>query len=122
MREAGERPRAVVVVTGNELLSGVIADRNGPWLSRELVGLGFEVTNILVVGDRPADLAAALRFATEGGADLVVTSGGLGPTADDLTVEVVARFTGRPLELDEAVRQKIAAIVAGFAARTGWGG
>ncbi|WP_246632660.1 competence/damage-inducible protein A [Pseudonocardia nigra] len=120
--EAGERPRAAVVVTGSELLTGAISDRNGPWLARELGGLGFEVAHVLVVGDRPADLAGALRFAAEGGCALIVTSGGLGPTADDLTAEVVASFAGTELALDEAMYERIAGILAGWAARTGFGG
>lgn len=120
--DAGERPRAAVVVTGSELLTGTISDRNGPWLSRELVGLGFEVAHVLVVGDRPEDLADALAFGADAGATLVVTSGGLGPTADDLTAEVVASFAGAPLELDEGMRAHIADILAGWASRTGFGG
>jgi nicotinamide-nucleotide amidase len=116
------RPRAAVVVTGSELLTGAISDRNGPWLARELGALGFEVAHVLLVGDRPDDLARALGRAAEDGCELVVTSGGLGPTADDLTAEIVARFAGVELELDEEMRARIAEILAGFAARTGFGG
>jgi nicotinamide-nucleotide amidase len=110
----GGRPRAAVVLTGSELVTGVIADANGPWLAHELTRLGFEVAHLLVVGDRPDDLAAALRFAAGAGCALVVTSGGLGPTADDLTAEVVADFAGVDLVLDEALRERVAAIVARF--------
>jgi nicotinamide-nucleotide amidase len=116
------RPRAAVVVTGSELLTGAISDRNGPWLARELGALGFEVAHVQLVGDRPDDLARALERAAEDGCELVVTSGGLGPTADDLTAEIVARFAGVELELDEAMHARIAGILAGFAARTGFGG
>jgi nicotinamide-nucleotide amidase len=119
---AGGRPRAAVVVTGSELLNGTISDRNGPWLSRELVGLGFEVAHVLVVGDRPDDLAGALRFAAGAKCALVVTSGGLGPTADDLTADVVAAFAGLEMELDEGMRALIDARLAAWAARTGFGG
>jgi nicotinamide-nucleotide amidase len=118
----GARPRAAVVVTGSELLTGAISDRNGPWISRELAALGFEVAYVQLVGDRPDDLTRALELAAEDGCELVVTSGGLGPTADDLTAEVVARFAGAELELDESVYARIAEILAGFAARTGFGG
>ncbi|HEY4418126.1 MAG TPA: molybdopterin-binding protein, partial [Pseudonocardia sp.] len=65
--EAGERPRAAVIVTGSELLTGSITDRNGPWVARELGELGFEVAHVLLVGDRPDDLDAALRFAVNSG-------------------------------------------------------
>jgi competence/damage-inducible protein CinA-like protein len=109
--------RAGIVVTGTEVLTGQIADRNGPWLSERLGELGVEVAHILVVGDRADDLDAALRFMAAEGMDLIVTSGGLGPTADDLTAEVVARFAGRELVLDEAIEEKIAAILRRFAQR-----
>jgi competence/damage-inducible protein CinA-like protein len=109
--------RAGIVVTGTEVLTGRIADRNGPWISERLAELGVDVAHILVVGDRPADLKAALRFMSAEAMDLIVTSGGLGPTADDLTAEVVARFAGRELVLDEEVEEKIAAILRGFARR-----
>jgi len=109
--------RAGIVVTGTEVLSGRIADRNGPWISERLAELGVEVAHILVVGDRPDDLEAALRFMRDEGMDLIVTSGGLGPTADDLTAEIVGRFAGRELLLDEGVEEKIAEILRGFARR-----
>ena len=109
--------RAGIVVTGTEVLTGRIADRNGPWVSERLAELGVEVAHILVVGDRPDDLEAALRFMAAEGMDLIVTSGGLGPTADDLTAEVVARFAGRELVLDEEMEEKIAEILRGFARR-----
>ncbi len=109
--------RAGIIVTGTEVITGRIADRNGPWISERLAELGVEVAHILIVADRPADLEAALGFLAEQGMDLVITSGGLGPTADDLTAEIVARFSGRELVLDEAVEAKIAAILRGFARR-----
>ncbi|MBW0015263.1 competence/damage-inducible protein A, partial [Mycobacterium sp.] len=68
-------------------------------------------------GDRPSDIEAQLRFMADQGVDLIVTSGGLGPTADDMTVEVVARFSGRELVLDAEVENKIAAILRSFMAR-----
>ena len=109
--------RAGIVVTGTEVLTGRISDANGPWLSERLGELGVEVAHILVVADRPEDLEAALRFMAGEGMDLIVTSGGLGPTADDLTAEIVARFAGRPMALDEEMEAKIAEILSGFARR-----
>jgi len=113
----GAAVRAGIVVTGTEVLTGRITDLNGPWISERLAGLGVEVAHILVVADRPADLEAGLRFMADEGMDLIVTSGGLGPTADDLTAEIVARFAGRELVLDEEVEEKIAEILRGFARR-----
>ena len=109
--------RAGIVVTGTEVLTGRIADRNGPWISERLAELGVEVAHIIVVADRPGDLEAALRFMDAEGMDLIVTSGGLGPTADDLTAEIVARFAGRELVLDEQMEEKIAKIIRNFARR-----
>jgi nicotinamide-nucleotide amidase len=113
---AGPDVRAGIVVTGTELLSGLITDRNGPWLAHRLGELGIEVVHLVSVGDRPDDLSAALRFLTDQGVDLIVTSGGLGPTADDVTAEVVATFAGVELELDEAMERQIANILARFPA------
>jgi nicotinamide-nucleotide amidase len=109
--------RAGIVVTGTEVVAGRVSDRNGPWLSERLGELGVEVAYILTIPDRPADLDAALRFLAAQGVDLIVTSGGLGPTADDLTAEVVARFAGRELVLDPEMEHKIARILEGFARR-----
>ncbi|HEX7279012.1 MAG TPA: competence/damage-inducible protein A [Solirubrobacterales bacterium] len=109
--------RAGILVTGTEVLTGRIQDGNGPWVSERLAERGVEVAHILVVADRPDDLEAALRFMADQGMDLIVTTGGLGPTADDLTAEVVAAFAGREMVLDEAMEAKIAEILSGFAQR-----
>ncbi len=103
--------RAGVVVTGTEVLTGRVTDANGPWLADRLLELGVELAHTTICGDRPEDMEAQLRFLSDQGVDLIVTSGGLGPTADDLTLEVVAGFTGRPLALDQALEQRITAIV-----------
>jgi nicotinamide-nucleotide amidase len=109
--------RAGILVTGTEVITARITDRNGPWISERLGELGVEVAHILTVGDRPDDLEAGLAFMAANGCDLIVTSGGLGPTADDLTAEIVARFAGVEMELDEGMEEKIARIIAGFARR-----
>jgi nicotinamide-nucleotide amidase len=109
--------RAGIVVTGTEVLSGRVTDRNGPWVSQRLGELGCEVAHIVCVGDRPEDLREALGFLRGAGVDLIVTTGGLGPTADDLTAEIVAGFAGREMVLDEAMEKRISEIVAGFARR-----
>jgi nicotinamide-nucleotide amidase len=104
--------RAGIVVTGTEVLSGRVMDRNGPWLAERLRGLGVDAAYIAIVGDRPEDMRAALDFMAAEQLDLIVTSGGLGPTADDLTTEVVGGFQGREMVLDEQLSERIAAIVA----------
>ncbi|HZK15830.1 MAG TPA: molybdopterin-binding protein, partial [Solirubrobacterales bacterium] len=118
-RQAGP-VRAGIVVTGTEVLTGVIADRNGPWVSERLGELGVEVAYCLCVADRAEDLSEALEFLRRAGVEIVITTGGLGPTADDLTAEVVARFAGRPLRLDAEMEARIAAILEGFARRAGF--
>jgi nicotinamide-nucleotide amidase len=103
--------RAGIVVTGTEVLTGRVSDRNGPWLSDRLRELGVDLAHIAIVGDRPQDMRAALQFMAAQGLDLVLTSGGLGPTADDLTAEVVGAFQSREMVLDEPLEQRIAEIV-----------
>ncbi len=114
--------RAGILVTGSELLTGQVHDRNGPWVAERLGALGVEVADVLLVGDRRDDLRAGLTFLAGQGVDLIVTSGGLGPTADDVTAEVVAGFAGAPLHLDAGLEARIAAILAKWAARTGFAG
>jgi nicotinamide-nucleotide amidase len=103
--------RAGVVVTGTEVLTGRVLDRNGPWLSERLRELGVDHAHTVVVGDRDEDMRAALDWMAEQGMDLVCTSGGLGPTEDDRTAAIVAGFCGRAFELDEALEGRIATIL-----------
>jgi competence/damage-inducible protein CinA-like protein len=99
------RPRAAIVVTGSELVRGERTDRNGPFLAAEALRLGLEPARITIVGDRPDDLRAAFE---EGlAADLMLVSGGLGPTHDDRTVELVAAAVGVPLVVDPELERQI---------------
>ena len=112
--------RAGIVVTGTEVLTGRVADRNGPWLAEQLRVTGVDIAEIVVVGDRPKDLSDALGFLAGTGVDLIITSGGLGPTADDLTAEVVGQFQGRQSQVDVELENQIADIVAQLSAGRGW--
>jgi nicotinamide-nucleotide amidase len=103
--------RAGIVVTGTEVLTGRVQDRNGPWIADRLLELGVELAHITICGDRPGDIEAQLRFLAGDGVDLIVTSGGLGPTADDVTVATVAGFAGLDLVLDAALEDRIATIL-----------
>ncbi|HEX7297809.1 MAG TPA: competence/damage-inducible protein A [Solirubrobacteraceae bacterium] len=103
--------RAGIVVTGTEVLTGRVPDLNGPWLSERLRELGVDHAYTLVVGDRREDMDEALRFLAARGVDVVVTTGGLGPTADDLTAEVVGAFAGRAMVLDERLEERIGEIL-----------
>jgi len=108
-------PRAVVVVTGSELVRGDRQDLNGPFVATELLRRGIEPARIVIVGDREDELADALAEGLR--ADLCVVSGGLGPTHDDRTVELVARAAGVGLRLDDDLHEQIGGISRRFAQR-----
>jgi nicotinamide-nucleotide amidase len=109
------RPRALVVVTGSEVVRGERTDLNGPFLARETLALGLEPARITIVGDGEEELEAALREGLD--ADLLITSGGLGPTHDDRTVELLARVTGRSLTVDSELHDRIEGISRSVAER-----
>jgi nicotinamide-nucleotide amidase len=111
------RPRAAIVVTGSELVRGERTDRNGPFYAREALSLGLVPERILIVGDDPTDLEAALRAGSE--ADVCLVSGGLGPTHDDRTVELVARVAGTALRVDEQLEREIEGVSRSVAERLG---
>ncbi|HKS78674.1 MAG TPA: nicotinamide-nucleotide amidohydrolase family protein [Gaiellaceae bacterium] len=109
------QPRAVVVVTGSELVRGERTDRNGPFLAAEALSHGLEPARITIVGDTPAELEAAFREGLE--ADACLVSGGLGPTHDDRTVELLARAAGVELVVDETLAEEIESISRAVAER-----
>jgi nicotinamide-nucleotide amidase len=111
------RPRAAIVVTGSELVRGDREDRNGPFLAAEALRLGLEPERITIVGDGPEDLERVLAQAFA--ADLCLVSGGLGPTHDDRTVELVARVAGRELVVDVDLAREIGAVSRSIAERLG---
>jgi nicotinamide-nucleotide amidase len=111
------RPRAAIVVTGSELVRGEREDRNGPFLAAEAVRLGLDPARIAIVGDRAQDLEEAFRQGFD--ADLCLVSGGLGPTHDDRTVELVARVAGRELAVDLELERTIEGISRTIADRLG---
>jgi nicotinamide-nucleotide amidase len=109
--------RAGIVVTGTEVLTGRVVDRNGPWLAERLRELGVDVAHNIIVGDRPDDVRDALGWLASAGVDLIITSGGLGPTEDDLTAAVVGEFQQRPSALDTALEERIWKILEGLMIR-----
>jgi nicotinamide-nucleotide amidase len=111
------RPRAVVLLTGSELVRGDRRDENGAFLARELTRRGLEPARIVVVGDGPGELEAALEEGVA--ADICVISGGLGPTHDDRTVDVLARTVGRAIVVDDALEAQIEAFSRRTAERLG---
>jgi competence/damage-inducible protein CinA-like protein len=109
------KPRTAIVVTGSELVRGERTDLNGPFLAQQVLSLGLDPARITIVGDRPEELEPALRGGLE--ADLCLVSGGLGPTHDDRTVEVVAQAAGRPLVLDQDLFAEIGTVSRTIAER-----
>jgi nicotinamide-nucleotide amidase len=102
-------PRVELIVTGNEVLSGDVLDTNSHWLCQRITGLGARVERITTVRDDLDAIAEAVQSAGSRQAALIVTIGGLGPTADDLTVEAIARATALSLELDPQAEALVAA-------------
>jgi FAD synthetase len=100
-------PTAGVLVIGNEILSGKVTDTNSPYLCRELRGLGVDVGRIHVIPDEIDVIARDVRGMADA-FDFVFTSGGVGPTHDDLTMDGVAKSFGVPLQLDESIVERIA--------------
>ncbi len=97
---------AELIAVGTELLLGNIANTDAQMLSKGLSALGINVYYHTVVGDNPQRLKAAVEVA-KGRADIIITTGGLGPTCDDLTKNVLAECFGRKLVYDEASAQRI---------------
>jgi nicotinamide-nucleotide amidase len=110
------RPRAVIVVTGSELVRGERSDLNGPFLAREALRLGLLPARIAIVGDAADELETVLRAALEDG-DAVLVSGGLGPTHDDRTVELVAKALGVGLHVDAELETLIEGVSRAAAVR-----
>jgi nicotinamide-nucleotide amidase len=97
--------RAAIVASGSELVRGDRSDRNGPYLAADLLRRGVEPSRITIVGDDPADLEEALREGLTH--DLLVVSGGLGPTHDDRTIELLARAAGVGLHVEGGLETAI---------------
>ena len=91
-----QTPSAVLLVIGNEVLSAKVSDENGPFLARRLRELGIRLLAIHTIPDDPAEIAAALKQ-VHARCSWVFTTGGVGPTHDDVTIEAVAMALGRPV-------------------------
>lgn len=99
-------PTAGILVVGNEILSGKVADTNSPYLCRELRGLGVDVERIVTIPDVVDVIAEHVRTMSRA-YDFLFTSGGIGPTHDDLTIDGVAAAFGRSLELSESIMDRL---------------
>ncbi|MCL2015209.1 MAG: competence/damage-inducible protein A [Defluviitaleaceae bacterium] len=103
---------AEIIAVGTELLLGDIVNTNAAFLAQELAKLGIDLYTQTVVGDNPKRLKTAYQQAYERGADLIITTGGLGPTQDDITKEVAAEYFGLPLVLHEETWENMQALFA----------
>jgi len=110
-------PAVEIVSAGNEVLLGDVLDTNTNWLCRRITGLGGHVRRAMLLRDDVDAIADELRAAVARRPALVFTVGGLGPTADDLTLAAVAEAFGRPLELHPTAEQQVRERYAEFAAR-----
>src|SRR5262245_8996236 len=108
--------KAEIIAVGSELLSPFRVDTNSLFLTRSLEESGIQVTAKSVIGDVMADLVRAFKNAFER-ADIIICSGGLGPTVDDLTKEALSKFTGVPLEFHEEILEWIRQRFASFGAK-----
>jgi len=94
-----EQARAEIIAIGNELLLGDVLDTNTNWLCKRITGIGGQVTRAALVRDEHEAIVAEIRSALDRAPDLIITTGGLGPTGDDITMQAVAEATARPIEL-----------------------
>ncbi|MGB9300047.1 MAG: competence/damage-inducible protein A, partial [Anaerolineae bacterium] len=94
-----EQARAEIIAVGNELLLGDVLDTNTNWLCKRITGIGGVVARAALVRDEHQAIVAEIRSALERAPDLIITTGGLGPTGDDITMQAVAEATARPIEL-----------------------
>ncbi|MBI2683828.1 MAG: CinA family nicotinamide mononucleotide deamidase-related protein [Actinobacteria bacterium] len=100
---------ATIVVTGDEVLLGRVADLNGSWLAEDLAARGVTVAETRLVGDSRDRIAAAVAAACASDAELVIVTGGLGPTHDDITAEAVAIALGVPMRVNQEALALVAA-------------
>lgn len=110
-------PAVEIIAIGNELLLGDVLDTNTHWLCRQFSGRGGRVQRVAIVPDEAGAIAEALEAARRRRPDLIVLTGGLGPTADDQTLSSLAMALGRPLELNERAQAMVQATYAQLAAR-----
>lgn len=103
--------KCIIITIGDEILAGKTVDSNSSWLSRELNAIGIDVTMLLAVPDDIEIIAEELLRAIDG-ADIVITTGGLGPTDDDMTREAIAKAFCTGLRFDEGYFEKIRGIFA----------
>jgi len=94
-------PRALILAIGTEILEGQITNRNAAWLSEHLVSIGFDIVRHEAVADDRIEIGRALARA-EQDADLLIVTGGLGPTSDDFTRECISEWAAAPLEFSNS--------------------
>ncbi|HRV01385.1 MAG TPA: competence/damage-inducible protein A, partial [Mesotoga sp.] len=99
-------PKAAILITGDEITMGIVNDTNGGYLAETLTAMGYEVQSIVIVQDNAQFMIREMTGALER-ADLLVITGGLGSTFDDITLQTVARYAGRSLIYDADYRESL---------------
>ena len=94
-----EQTKVEIIAVGNELLLGDVLDSNTNWLCKRITGVGGQVRRAVMVRDELEAIISEIQSAVKRGTELIITTGGLGPTGDDITLQAVAEATARPLEL-----------------------
>jgi len=99
--------KAEIISIGNELLIGKTVNTNATWIAQRLTHFGIDVRRILVIGDSVEEISSSLKDALKRGPTMIITTGGLGPTYDDMTLEGVARAAEAPLKENQEALQMI---------------
>jgi len=98
---------AEIVIIGDEVLLGIVREENASYIIEELTKRGFIVRRVVIIGDNLDEIGAVIKDAFKRGAQLVITTGGLGPTEDDLTLDAVSKAFNIPLEVDQKCVERI---------------
>ena len=94
--------KAIIITIGDEILMGQILDTNSQYIARSLTDMGVEITEILSIPDKRDEIYETVEYAMSE-ADLIIVTGGLGPTKDDVTKKVLAEYFGSQLKMNEEV-------------------
>jgi len=96
-----------IISIGEELLIGKVVNTNASWIAKRITEMGLKVRRIITVGDDIDEIVSVIHDSIKRGASIIITTGGLGPTFDDKTMEAIAKATNRPLRLEEEVLREI---------------
>jgi len=102
-----ELPTCEIISIGNELLTGRVVNTNSSWLASQLTSIGWHVKRIIVIGDDLGEISKSIRDSLSRDVDCIITTGGLGPTYDDMTLRGVAKALRRPIQLNRSALEMV---------------